>query len=67
MRDFATIEQLLVLTNLENMNAFYIKQQIPQNERLQLLRKMAIEQLETLSNTKSTETLNALHNNPRLF
>lgn len=67
MRDFATIEQLLVLTNLENMNAFYIKQQIPQEQRLQLLRKMAVEQLETLSNTKSAEALNAIHNNPKLF
>ncbi len=67
MRDFATIEQLLVLTNLENMNAFYIKQQIPQEQRLQLLRKMAVEQLETLSNTRSAEALNALHNNPKLY
>lgn len=66
MRDFATIEQLLVLTNLENMNAFYIKQQISQEKRLQLLRKMAVEQLETLSGTRSAERLNSIHNNLKL-
>ena len=66
MRDYATIEQLLVLTNLENINALYINQHIPQSERLRLLRKTAVNQLETLSNTRSTETLNVLHNNLRL-
>ena len=66
MRDYATIEQLLVLTNLENINALYINQHIPQSERLRLLRKTAVDQLETLSNTKSAETLNVLHNNLRL-
>lgn len=66
MRDYATIEQLLVLTNLENINALYINQHIPQSERLRLLRKTAVEQLETLSNSKSAESLNTIHNNLRL-
>lgn len=66
MRDYATIEQLLVLTNLENINALYINQHIPQSERLRLLRKTAIEQLGTLSNSKSAESLNTIHNNLRL-
>lgn len=67
MRDCATIEQLLVLTNLENMNAFYIRQHIPQDERLRLLRQLAVEQLKILSDTKSAEMLHDLHNHPKLF
>lgn len=66
MRDYATIEQLLVMTNLENINALYIHQHIPQDERLRLLRKMAVEQLTTLTNSKSAETLNSIHNNLKL-
>ena len=45
MRDYATIEQLLVLTNLENINALLIEQGIPQKERLLELRTMAVQQL----------------------
>lgn len=65
IRDFATIEQLLVLTNLENANAIFIKQNIAQADRLKQLNEMAIEQLTTLSNTKSSIELNNLHNQLR--
>jgi len=45
MRDEANIQQLIVLSNLESMNAELIKQGIPQNMRLVALNKMAIEQM----------------------
>lgn len=66
IRDFATIDQLLVLTNLENANAIFIKQNMPQSIRLKQLNEMAIEQLTALSNTKSSIELNHLHNQLKL-
>lgn len=48
MRDYATAEQLVVLANLESLNAQFIKQNIPFEERLISLNKIAIEQLELL-------------------
>jgi len=41
IRDDATIQQLIVLSNLESMNAELIKQDLPQNRRLTILNKMA--------------------------
>lgn len=61
MRDYAAIEQLLVLTNLENLNAFLIEQNIPQQERLQKLRDTALYQLQTLSDSTATRKLDAMH------
>ncbi|MCI0501144.1 MAG: KilA-N domain-containing protein [Epsilonproteobacteria bacterium] len=48
MRDYATAEQLVVLANLESLNAQFIKQNLPFEERLISLNKIAIEQLELL-------------------
>lgn len=48
MRDGATIQQLIVLSNLESMNAELIKQGVPQNQRLVTLNKMAIEQMTSI-------------------
>jgi hypothetical protein len=48
IRDEATIEQLIVLANIESMNAEYIKLHIPQQERLQLLNQTAITQMKSL-------------------
>lgn len=48
IRDYATIQQLIVLSNLESMNAELIKEGISQRERLCKLNKMAIEQLTSL-------------------
>lgn len=45
MRDAATIQKLIVLSNLESMNAELIKQGTPQNKRLVIINKMAIEQM----------------------
>ena len=49
MRDYATINQLLVLANLESYNAVLIKQGKSQKERMQLLRELVIQQIQTLN------------------
>jgi len=49
MRDHATLEQLLVLANLENMNAEFIHMELPQGERLKRLNAIAIRQMQTLT------------------
>lgn len=59
MRDVATLNQLLVLANLESYNAVLINQEKNQKERMELLRQLAIQQLQTL------ETVN-LNNLPKL-
>ena len=66
IRDYATIEQLLVLTNLENANALLIKQGKEQSERICLLNKMAIDQLTTLSGSKSVRVLKDMDSKPKL-
>jgi len=52
MRDYASVEQLLVLANLESYNAILIEQGYSQSERIVLLNKTAGKQLEMLLNTK---------------
>ncbi len=49
IRDYATLNQLLVLSNMENYNAIMIDQGKPQSERIVTLHEMAVKQLETLS------------------
>jgi len=49
MRDHATIEQLLVLANLESLNAEFIHMGLSQGERLMKLNAIAIRQLRTLT------------------
>lgn len=48
MRDQATIEQLLVLANLESLNAEFIKMKLPQTDRLIKLNQTAITQLKAI-------------------
>ncbi|QEK18278.1 hypothetical protein LAJLEIBI_02295 [[Clostridium] hylemonae DSM 15053] len=48
MRDAATLNQLLVLSNLESSNAVLINQGKNQKERMELLRQLAVQQLQTL-------------------
>lgn len=48
MRDVATLNQLLVLANLESYNAVLINQGKMQKERMELLRQLAVQQLQTL-------------------
>lgn len=55
IRDYATINQLICLSNLENLNAVFINDGLPQGERLEKLNKIAIQQmqvLETVGNRK---------------
>lgn len=56
IRDYATIQQLLVLANMESYNAILITQGMPQNIRMQSLRDMAVKQLYTL-NSLSVDNL----------
>ena len=48
IRDTATIEQLMVLSNLESMNAVFIREGLSQSERLFRLNQIAIFQLQSL-------------------
>ncbi|PIQ48697.1 MAG: DNA-binding protein [Cytophagales bacterium CG12_big_fil_rev_8_21_14_0_65_40_12] len=48
IRDHATIEQLLVLANIESMNAEFIKMNLVQSERLLKLNQIAISQLKSI-------------------
>ena len=54
IRDYATLEQLVVLSNMESVNALLIRQGVPQSERLLQLNKVAITQMKSLlaSNNK---------------
>jgi len=49
MREYATVEQLLVLANIEGMNAEFIHMNLPQGERLKRLNQIAIRQMQTLT------------------
>ncbi len=53
IRDEATIEQLVVLSNMESINAVFIGKGFLQSERLIELNKMAIIQMKSLLNSKS--------------
>jgi len=48
IRDHAPLEQLVVLTNLESLNAVLIRQGLSQADRLQKLNEIAISQMRTL-------------------
>lgn len=60
MREFATIEQLLVLANIEAMNAEFIRMGLSQSERLKKLNEIAIVQLKSL--TSHVKKLNIKNN-----
>ncbi|MBR5219276.1 MAG: KilA-N domain-containing protein [Clostridia bacterium] len=62
IRDYATIQQLIVLSNLESMNAELIKEGISQRERLCKLNKMAIEQLTSLLGNSNIKLLGSKAN-----
>jgi len=48
IRDFANVSQLLCLANLENLNAHFIREGMSQPERLQMLNRIAIQQMRLL-------------------
>lgn len=57
IRDYATIEQLLVLANLESMNAEFIRMSLSQAERLERLNQIAITQLKSLLDNQHLKKL----------
>ena len=57
IRDHATLEQLVVLSNVESINALLIRQGLPQNERLMQLNSTAITQMKSLVSASLTKRL----------
>ena len=57
IRDYATLAQLVVLSNMESINALLIQQNLPQNERLIQLNKVAIAQMKSLSESNTMKKL----------
>jgi hypothetical protein len=59
IRDYATLEQLVVLSNMESINALLIRQALPQRDRLVQLNQVAITQIRSLVDSKGMEMLSA--------
>jgi hypothetical protein len=57
IRDYATIEQLVVLSNLESINAVLIHQELTQPVRLTQLNQTAIQQMKSLVNNLNVKKL----------
>ena len=55
IRDEANVSQLVCLSNLENLNALFINEGLPQNERLTKLNRIAIQQMRILTNELQLE------------
>ncbi len=58
VRDYASLEQLVVLSNMESINALLISQGIAPSERLKELNKVAITQMKSLVKNKAIKQLN---------
>ena len=52
IRDYATINELICLSNMENLNAVFINDGMPQSERLVKLNQIAIQQMSVLEDSK---------------
>jgi hypothetical protein len=57
IRDYATLEQLVVLSNMESINALLIQQGLSQSKRLVQLNKVAITQMKSLVESKRIKKL----------
>jgi len=62
LRNYATLIELIVLSNLESINAMLIRQELTQQVRLQQLNKVAISQIRSLLKSRSLESINKLLN-----
>ena len=62
IRDYTDLLHLVILNNLENINAELIEMKIPQNERLVRLNNIAKKQMELLKNNKSFNNLGYIEN-----
>ena len=57
IRDYATINQLICLSNMESLNAVFINEGLSQRERLEKLNKIAIQQMQVLENVDDKKLL----------
>ena len=57
IRDYASINELICLSNMENLNAVFIDQGMPQSERLIKLNQIAIQQMHVLENDADRKLL----------
>jgi hypothetical protein len=57
IRDYANLEQLVVLSNMESINALLIQQNLSQSERLIQLNKIAIAQMKSLTKSNGIKKL----------
>ena len=57
IRDYATINQLICLSNMESLNAVFINEGLSQRERLEKLNKIAIQQMQVLENVEDKKLL----------
>ena len=57
IRDYASINQLICLSNMENLNAVFINEGLAQSERLEKLNKIAIQQMKVLENVDDKRLL----------
>lgn len=57
IRDYATINELICLSNMENLNAVFINEKMPQKERLIKLNQIAIQQMSILQDVEKRKLL----------
>ena len=57
IRDYATVNELICISNMENINSVMINENVPQNERLEKLNKIAIHQMNILENCNNRKLL----------
>ena len=57
IRDYATINELICLSNMENINAVLINDGVPQGERLVKLNQIAIQQMQVLEGNSGRNLL----------
>ena len=55
IRDYATINELICLSNMENINAVLIHEGVAQSERLERLNKIAIHQMKIFENVRTSQ------------
>ena len=57
IRDYTTINEIICLSNMENLNALFIDQELPQGERLIKLNQIAIQQMRVLEDNQGRQLL----------
>lgn len=63
IRDYSSVEQLLILANIESLNAEFIRMELDQGERLKKLNQTAIEQMKSLIGQTSIKKLKGKEDN----